>query len=696
MNIMNLRISKKIRYTWSILGILSLFLLIQGCDSANTEKLVSDFRANLDLMKKYDFAQSHAWQEDFQNIMVRVYNNKSSFAAVEALMIDALKDDITPAAKQMICSYLAPVASDKAIPVLRDMLEDQQLSAIALACMQYIPDPKVDLALMEALPVSGGLTKAGIVNVLALRRETGAINAISGLIHDPDPRVSRSAIDALGRIGTTEAAAVLDKSFHETQPPLKWSVSDAWLLCADNMASEDPAEALSIYTEIYNSGPPLSILHASLKGILRCDMDKGEKLLLNLLGGGDPEVQTMVMPLVGSLKADADLSAFLDLLPGLDEYQQMQLFSVLADRKDPGVKEIVKKAVNHDNPDIRLAALMALRDLGGASDVDFLASVAVQSRGRERDMARECLEILKGPDIDAVIIQGLQNPDPGIRVEFIRSIGERNLKKGIDPVLGSLKDPDRKVRLEAYKSLGKLSGPEQLNSILQASLEASSSAELNEAERTITLVAQKIQDESKRVDHILTVLPEVQDDRSLIMLIQAMGDIGCEQALPVIRGYLKSDKLDIQIASIRALSVWPDAAPLDDLRQIIESSDDVKAHNLAMNGYVRMIQIDDAMSEEEKSEAFQTAFELAGNIDEQRIVVSGLSKVRARGALQMAVGLLDNPGLRSEAEAAIAGIARPLGNRDPEYTRAELNKIIETTDNDEFRARLQEILKWMD
>jgi len=144
------------------------------------------------------------------------------------------------------------------------------------------------------------------------------------------------------------------------------------------------------------------------------------------------------------------------------------------------------------------------------------------------------------------------------------------------------------------------------------------------------------------------------------------------------------------------LSVWPDAAPLDDLRQIIASSDDVKVHNLAMNGYVRMIQIDDAMNEEEKSEAFQHAFELAGNIDEQRIVVSGLSKVGARGALQMAVGLLDNPDLRSEAEAAIASIARPLGNRDPEYTRAELNKIIETTDDDEFRARLQEILKWMD
>ena len=115
-----------------------------------------------------------------------------------------------------------------------------------------------------------------------------------------------------------------------------------------------------------------------------------------------------------------------------------------------------------------------------------------------------------------------------------------------------------------------------------------------------------------------------------------------------------------------------------------------------MNGYIRLIQIDNAMSEEEKSEAFKHAMELAKNIDEKRVVVSGLSSVRTKSAFQMAVGLLENPELRPEAEAAISSIAGSLGRIDPDYTTKELNRIIEATDNPEFKARLQEILKWMD
>ena len=62
----------------------------------------------------------------------------------------------------------------------------------------------------------------------------------------------------------------------------------------------------------------------------------------------------------------------------------------------------------------------------------------------------------------------------------------------------------------------------------------------------------------------------------------------------------------------------------------------------------------------------------------------------------MAVDLLENEDLQSEARAAISSIAGPLGRIHPEYTKAELRKLIDTTDDPEFKARLEEILKWMD
>jgi uncharacterized protein YlxP (DUF503 family) len=311
-------------------------------------------------------------------------------------------------------------------------------------------------------------------------------------------------------------------------------------------------------------------------------------------------------------------------------------------------------------------------------------------------MARECLAILKGKDINDMIILGLQNPESKIRVEYIRSIGERNLIEGIEPVLQSLQDPDRKVRLESYKVLGKLAGPDKLKEILEISLNAGTSAERKEAERTLTLIALKIPNADIRANEILNTIHGVKDESSLVMLIQTLGNIGSKPALPVIQDYLKGDNAEVQIAAIKALSVWPDSGPLNDLKTIVESSDDIKAHNLAMRGYIRMIQIDNKMTEDQKSKECLHAFGLANNLDEQRIVISGIAEIRTKGTFQLAVGLLDNPDLKAEAEAAISGIAGPLGRTHPEYTKEELNKLIESTDNPEFKSRLQNILKWME
>jgi len=672
-----------------------LLLLCLQCKLEDSEKIIADFKSTLSLVKQYDYGKSHAWLDGFQKTMTKVYNNPQIYGEVESLMIEALKTEALPAAKQMICSYMGPIASGKSLPVLIGLVMDEHLSAAALSVLQQIPDQAADETLLGALSAAEGLIQQGIINVLAVRKSPNAVNPLSELIFDTDISVGRSAVFALGKIGTDEACTTLEKAFQASEGLLKWDIADAWLTCADNMVPDKMNEALPIYNMVYESEAPPSIIFAAIKGIIRCDPENGMIILNQLFVNGDIEMQTLIIPLIGDLDKKADLSEFLKIMPRLEEYQQMQLFTVMADRQDLLVKDFVKEAVAHENPDIRLAALMALRDIASASDVEFLAAVASRSRGRERDMARECLAIIKGPEVDAEIIKGIQNPDPKIRLECIRSIGERNLKAGVDPVLGALEDTDRKVRLESYQVLGKLADQDKLNEIIDVSLGATSSAERNEAERTITLIALKIQNEDERADNILAVLPDVSDDASLVMLIQSMGNIGSKTALPVIQDFLNHKNADIQIAAIKALSVWPDSAPLDDLKQVVESSTDIKAHNLALRGYIKMIQIDNKMTEEKKFESCEYAYDLATNLDEKKIVVSGLSEIPSKGTFQMAVGLLQDPELRSEAEAAISSMTGSLGRNHPEYTKAELKKLINTTEDPKFKASLEEILKWM-
>ena len=169
-------------------------------------------------------------------------------------------------------------------------------------------------------PITGSMTRAGIINVIALRKVTEGTGIIAELISDPDPVVCRSAVDALGKIGTPEAAESLKKAFEGPDSTMKWPIANAWLLCADNMKLTDPDNALSIYMEIYDSNPPYSTLYAALRGIIACDQGKGESLVQNILTTRDPEWQTLVIPLVRNLKPGTDLSTYLDALPYLGEY----------------------------------------------------------------------------------------------------------------------------------------------------------------------------------------------------------------------------------------------------------------------------------------------------------------------------------------------------------------------------------------
>ena len=693
---MQTRILNSIKYIISHGLIVLLLLLCLQCKTEDPEKIIADFKSTLALVKQYDYGKTHAWLDEFQKTMTKIYNNPQIYAEIESLMIEALKTEALPAAKQMICTYLGPIASGKAVPVLEGMVMDRQLSASALSVLQQIPDQAADEALLKELSAAEGLIKQGIINVLAVRKSPNAVNPLSELIFDANFPVGRSAVFALGKIGTDEACTSLEKAFQSSEGPLKWEIADALIVCADNMIPERINDALPIYNKIYESKAPPSIFFAALRGIIKCDPENGITLLSQLLVSEDPEMQTLIIPVIRDIDWESDLSEFLKIMPQLGEYQQMQLFTVMADRQDLSVKDLVKQAVTNENPDIRLAALMALRNIASASDVEFLATVASNSRGRERDMARECLAIIKGDEVDNEIIKGLQNPDPKIRLECVRGIGERNLKTGVDPVLGTLEDKDRKVRLESYQVLGKLADPDKLKDIIDVSLGATSSAERNEAERTITLIALKIQNENDRAADILAVLPDVEDDASLVMLIQAMGDIGSKTALPIIQDYLNHENSDVQIAAIKALSVWPDSTPLDELLHVLESSEDVKAHNLALRGYIRMVQIDNEMTEDQKFEACKYAYDLTASLDEKKIVVSGLSEIKSKGAFQMAVGLLNDQELQSEAKAAISSMAGSLGGVHPEYTRTELRKLISTTEDPEFKARLEEILKWMD
>jgi hypothetical protein len=174
-----------------------------------------------------------------------------------------------------------------------------------------------------------------------------------------------------------------------------------------------------------------------------------------------------------------------------------------------------------------------------------------------------------------------------------------------------------------------------------------------------------------------------------------LGKIGGEKALGLLREYLAQDNAEVQVAVVRALSDWPSAEPMDDLKRIAQNSDDQVQRILALRGFVRLIGLDERPAEE-KTGRYKEAMSLAAGADERKLVLSGLGNVRTFSALQLACSYLDDSALQAEAAAAVLKIAEAVQGDYRLQTRAVLVELLAGSQNDSLRQRAQGIIERID
>ena len=103
----------------------------------------------------------------------------------------------------------------EAIPALVALLPDEKLNLYARFGLEGILDPAVDAALRDAATKLQGRPQIGVINSIGQRRDAGAVELLKDCWHSQDAAVAGAAAGALGRIGTSEAAAVLRKAGEE-------------------------------------------------------------------------------------------------------------------------------------------------------------------------------------------------------------------------------------------------------------------------------------------------------------------------------------------------------------------------------------------------------------------------------------------------------------------------------------------------
>jgi HEAT repeat protein len=184
-------------------------------------------------------------------------NPQASAKDEEGKLIAVLNSDAPRKAKADACRELARVGTRVSVAPLAALLCNEELSHMARYGLEPIQDPAVDTALLDTLEKVKGRLLVGVIHSIGVRRDPRAVAPLVKRLDDPDPEVVQAAALALGRIGTLEAVAPLEKALSSTAQANRIAVSEGLFRCADVLRSQGQRkEAQEIYEQLGNAKVP--------------------------------------------------------------------------------------------------------------------------------------------------------------------------------------------------------------------------------------------------------------------------------------------------------------------------------------------------------------------------------------------------------------------------------------------------------
>ncbi len=138
---------------------------------------------------------------------------------------------------------------------------------------------------------------------------------------------------------------------------------------------------------------------------------------------------------------------------------------------------------------------------------------------------------------------------------------------------------------------------------------------------------------------------------------------------------------------MRALAEWPDAAPADDLLELVQSTTVPATKVIALRGYVRM-----AALGKNPGAMYARALKLAERPEDKKLVLSSLGAADPGQAFQLVEPYLKDEGLKSEAALALVQIADRLRQTDTGRAKAVLKQVLAIAPEPPIRQRAQEVL----
>lgn len=576
----------------------------------------------------------------------------------------------TPAEKALACKRLAVYGDAAAVPALAALLGDEQLAAWARIALEAIPGPAADKALRDAADRLQGRLLVGVINSIGVRRDPGAIRLLARKLKDADAEVASAAAIALGRIGGSRAASILEKHLAPAPPAVANEVARGCALCAERFLAENQAaKAARLYDRVRAANVPKQRILEATRGAILARGREGLPLLIETLRSPDRDTFRLGLSVARELPGLAVSDALAAELRTAPPERRGLLLMALADRNDAAGWPVVRNTAVSGEKSLRLVAIEAIARLAHPDGAPVLVDATTDADAEVAEAAKTALGSLPADALNREILARLPRAVGPARRVLVRLAGERQIAAALPELVRAARDPDPALRAAGIKALGETVEAKDLGALTDLLAAASSEDDFDAIQDALETACARIKDKNACAEKLLPLLAGAAPPAKSALL-HALGAVGTPAALDGVKAALGDANDSVRDAALRVIAGWPEPAALPTLLDLFRAAQSDAPRSLVLRGCVRLLEADPRPAGE-KVKLFRDLLAAATRAADRKVILSGLANVADPGALELVQPLLDDPDVKAEAKLAADKITAALNKAKEDAAKAK-------------------------
>ncbi len=638
------------------LGLLCSLLIVTGSHAADS--------AFISRLNGFEYGKDTKLPFEVYDYIRSTKTDSAALKAFATAIQQTAEKSQTADSQSLACSALALVGNEADIPFIVSRLAKPEVFPAAVTALQQIGTEKSFQALVTYAQSSKDAGQvAFIISALGRVRAASAESFIASQTGNSSPLVRRAACEALAAIASPSAY----KALLAVTPSAEDGSAAAMIALANNLGWAGKKEdAAKLDQKILDATTlPANLRLAAMRSIIVTQLPGSNELLAKLASERSKDTEALLLTNFAKLDPATQGKIAAEIVAQADTpvaVRNLQLIGKAAPA------DTLQQLILSKNDQMRIAALKILA--ATITEAEYAKLLAGYLKDTTVAPVHDAVLAMPAASNGWIIAVLGKTSDPAQQVVLIDLLKERSSLEAGEVMIPLVKSGSPEVRKAAIATLAVVGAPKQAPALFDLFLASTDPLSQRDLGKALAISLRQSPDKAAVIANAAKQYSTVKDAKLRDAILDLLGRSGEPAALPVLfEEYKKADKARKTIV-LRAITYWPDDAPLSQLAEFAANDPEPASKIFALRAYLDILS-KSSVTPEKRLEWLTKAAALAQRPEEQKMIISQCATIPLPEARRLLDTYKTNEAVKEEYKAGSHALIGLINKNKPAKKTAE-------------------------